>query len=145
LRLLLFALWFVNYRHRLEHSLHIEWNRRRRGTLSAYVESNPESGTSFKLYFPLGLLGEAPATDQATKTSFETTESSNGHGTILVVEDEKNMMKLLRRVLERHGYKILTASDGETAVDIYQHNTEAIDAVLLDLGLPRMTGSRGVA
>jgi DNA-binding response OmpR family regulator len=62
-----------------------------------------------------------------------------------VVEDEKNMMKLLRRVLERHGYKILTASDGETAVDIYQHNTEAIDAVLLDLGLPRMTGSRGVA
>ena len=104
------------------------------------VESKPESGTSFKLYFPLGLLGEAPATNRVTKTSFETTESSNGHGTILVVEDEKNMMKLLYKVLARHGYKILTASDGETAVDIYQHNKEAIDAVLLDLGLPKMTG-----
>ncbi|HSC43631.1 MAG TPA: response regulator, partial [Candidatus Binatia bacterium] len=67
-------------------------------------------------------------------------ESSNGHGTILVVEDEKNMMKLLYKVLARYGYKILTASDGETAVDIYQHNKEAIDVVLLDLGLPKMSG-----
>jgi CheY-like chemotaxis protein len=50
------------------------------------------------------------------------------------------MIKLLCRVLERHGYKILTASDGETAVDIYQHSKEAIDVVLLDLGLPKMTG-----
>ena len=104
------------------------------------VESKPESGTSFKLYFPLGLLGEAPAMDRVTKTSFETTESPNGHGTILVVEDEKNMITLLRKVLTRHGYKILTASDGETAVDMYHHNKEAIDVVLLDLGLPKMSG-----
>jgi CheY-like chemotaxis protein len=104
------------------------------------VESKPGSGTSFKLYFPLGLLGETPAMDQIIKSSFEKTERPNGHGTILVVEDERNMIKLLRRVLERHGYKILTASDGETAVEIYQHGKEAIDIVLLDLGLPKMTG-----
>jgi CheY-like chemotaxis protein len=104
------------------------------------LESNPGSGTSFKLYFPLRLLGETPATNQIIKTSFETTEGTNGRGTILVVEDERNMMKLLYKVLERHGYKILTASDGETAVETYQHSKEAIDVVVLDLGLPKMTG-----
>ena len=104
------------------------------------LESNPGSGTSFKLYFPLRLLGETPATNQIIKTSFETTEGTNGRGTILVVEDERNMMKLLYKVLEQHGYKILTASDGETAVETYQHSKKAIDVVLLDLGLPKMTG-----
>ena len=104
------------------------------------LESNPESGTSFKLYFPLRLLGETPATNQIIKASFETTEGTNGRGTILVVEDERNMMKLLYKVLEQHGYKILTASDGETAVETYQHSKKAIDVVLLDLGLPKMTG-----
>ena len=104
------------------------------------LESNLGSGTSFKLYFPLRLLGETPATNQIIKASFETTEGTNGRGTILVVEDERNMMKLLCRVLERHGYKILTASDGETAVETYQHTKKAIDVVLLDLGLPKMTG-----
>ena len=49
-----------------------------------------------------------------------------------MVEDEENMMKLLYKVLERHGYKILTASDGETAVETYQHSKKAIDVVVLD-------------
>jgi len=104
------------------------------------VESKAESGTSFRLYFPLGDSSEKPAAEQIAKTSFETTARSNGYGTILVVEDEQNMIKLLCRVLERYGYKILPASDGETAVEIYQRSKEAIDVVLLDLGLPKMTG-----
>jgi CheY-like chemotaxis protein len=104
------------------------------------VESKPHSGTSFRLYFPLADCSEKPAAEQIVKTGFETTARSNGYGTILVVEDEQNMIKLLCRVLERLGYKILTASDGETAVDIYQHSKEAIDVVVLDLGLPKMMG-----
>jgi len=104
------------------------------------VESKPQSGTSFRLYFPLADCSEKPAAEQIVKTGFETTARSNGYGTILVVEDEQNMIKLLCRVLERHGYKILTASDGETAVETYQHSKKAIDVVLLDLGLPKMTG-----
>jgi hypothetical protein len=61
------------------------------------VESKPESGTSFRLYFPVAQSLEKPATDEITEASYETTERPNGHGTILLVEDEKNMLDLLEK------------------------------------------------
>ena len=81
-----------------------------------------------------------PATDEIAETNFETTEHPNGHGTILLVEDEKNMLELLEKVLVRHGYRVLAASDGETALNVYRRSKEAIDVVLLDIGLPKIAG-----
>jgi two-component system, cell cycle sensor histidine kinase and response regulator CckA len=104
------------------------------------VESKPESGTSFRLYFPVAQSLEKPATDEITEASFETTQRPNGHGTILLVEDEKNMLDLLEKILVRHGYRVLAAADGETALNIYRRSKEAIDVVLLDIGLPKMAG-----
>jgi PAS domain S-box-containing protein len=104
------------------------------------VESKPESGTSFRLYFPVAQSLEKPATDEIAEASFETTERPNGHGTILLVEDEKNMLDLLEKTLMRHGYQVLAAADGETALDIYRRSKEAIDVVLLDIGLPKVAG-----
>jgi len=104
------------------------------------VESNPESGTSFRLYFPVAQSLEKPVTDEMTEASFETTERPNRHGTILLVEDEKNMLDLLEKTLVRHGYQVLTAGDGETALNIYRRSKKAIDVVLLDIGLPKVAG-----
>src|SRR5262245_1820623 len=61
------------------------------------VESKPESGTSFRVYFPVAGSLEKPATDELAEASFETTDRSDGHGTILLVEDEKNMLDLWRK------------------------------------------------
>ena len=83
---------------------------------------------------------EKPATDRIAEASFGTTEQSNRRGTILLVEDEKPMLDLLERVLLRQGYQVLTAVDGETALDIYQRNKQSIDVILLDIGLPKMAG-----
>jgi two-component system cell cycle sensor histidine kinase/response regulator CckA len=104
------------------------------------VESKPESGTSFKLYFPVAQSLEKPATDEIAKARFETTERPDGHGTILLVEDEKNMLDLLEKTLVRHGYRVLAAADGKTALNIYRRSKEAIDVVLLDIGLPKVAG-----
>ncbi|HEY6367647.1 MAG TPA: PAS domain S-box protein, partial [Candidatus Binatia bacterium] len=104
------------------------------------VESKPESGTSFRLYFPVAQSLEKPATDEIAKASFETTERSDGQGTILLVEDEKKMLELLEKTLVRHGYQVLTAADGETALNIYRRSKKAIDVVLLDIGLPKLAG-----
>jgi PAS domain S-box-containing protein len=104
------------------------------------VESKPESGTSFRLYFPVAQSLEKPATAEIAEASFETTERPNGHGTILLVEDEKNMLALLEKTLVRHGYQVLAAADGETALNIYRRSKEAIDVVLLDIGLPKVAG-----
>jgi two-component system cell cycle sensor histidine kinase/response regulator CckA len=104
------------------------------------VESKPDSGTSFRLYFPVAHPLEQPATDRIVEPSFKMTERSNGRGTILLVEDEKDMLDLLEKILMRHGYQVLRAADGETALDIYRRSKETIDVVLLDIGLPKMAG-----
>jgi two-component system, cell cycle sensor histidine kinase and response regulator CckA len=60
--------------------------------------------------------------------------------TVLVVEDERIMLRLLERFLSRQGYQVLLAADGEQAIDGYcRHKTE-IDVVLLDVGLPKVSG-----
>src|SRR5262245_14706918 len=69
------------------------------------VESKPESGTSFRLYFPVAQSLERPATNEIAEASIETTKRPDGHGTILLVEDEKNMLDLLEKTLVRHGYQ----------------------------------------
>lgn len=62
------------------------------------------------------------------------------YGTILVVEDEKQMLHLLQKVLSRHGWQVLGASDGEQAIEVYHNEKLRIDVVLLDVGLPKVAG-----
>jgi DNA-binding response OmpR family regulator len=50
------------------------------------------------------------------------------------------MVRLLERFLSRHGYKVLVASDGEEAIEVYCRYKLCIDAVLLDARLPKITG-----
>ncbi|ASL15677.1 response regulator transcription factor [Mycobacterium avium subsp. hominissuis] len=58
--------------------------------------------------------------------------------TVLVVDDEKKLRTLVREYLEREGYAVLEAADGQTALDLAR--TAGPDLVLLDLGLPRLPG-----
>ena len=60
--------------------------------------------------------------------------------TVLVAEDEAPMLGLLERVLRQQDFRVLLASDGEQAIDLYRSNTEEIDVVLLDIGLPKISG-----
>ena len=67
-------------------------------------------------------------------------QKAQAQRTILVVEDERIMLRLLERFLSRQGYQVLLAADGEQAIDGYcRHKTE-IDVVLLDVGLPKVSG-----
>jgi two-component system, cell cycle sensor histidine kinase and response regulator CckA len=60
--------------------------------------------------------------------------------TILLVEDEEMLMELVRSLLELNGYRLLTASDGKQAVELFQKHHQEIDLVLTDLGLPKIGG-----
>ena len=57
---------------------------------------------------------------------------------ILVVDDDRQIARLVRQYLEQAGYAVLVAYDGETAVSILRH--ESLDLLLLDLGLPDKDG-----
>ena len=64
----------------------------------------------------------------------------HGRGTILIVEDEQLMLRLLDKFLSQQGYQVLVASDGEAAIEVYRLHKLEIDVVLLDVGLPKLTG-----
>ena len=59
--------------------------------------------------------------------------------TILVVDDEQRMRKLVRDFLVKHDFTVLEAADGEEAVDIFLANKEIV-LVILDVMMPKMDG-----
>ena len=94
-------------------------------------------GTTFRIYFPKlaesgDSTGSHPAADQEN--------SQTGVPTILLVEDEAGLRKLTKRILEKQGYRVLEAKDGEEALSICQDSLAHIDLVVSDYAMPRMTG-----
>ncbi len=63
-----------------------------------------------------------------------------GEHTILVVEDEELLLDLLKELLEGEGYRVITAVDGQQAIDLYKAEQERVSLVLSDMGLPTMGG-----
>ena len=57
---------------------------------------------------------------------------------ILVVEDEYDIRELLQNYLENEGYQVVTASDGEQALDVFRQSN--MDLILLDILLPKLNG-----
>lgn len=60
--------------------------------------------------------------------------------TILLVDDEHLMLRLLEKFFSKHDYHVIVASDGEQAIDVYRSYKSRIDAVLLDIRLPKIAG-----
>jgi DNA-binding response OmpR family regulator len=60
--------------------------------------------------------------------------------TMLIVDDERLMLRLLENFFSQHGYRVLVAADGEQAIEVYRTYKPRIDAVLLDIRLPKTTG-----
>ena len=101
-----------------------------------YVYSELGSGTIFKIYFR---KIKKVAEESSTK-KFPAMES--GTETILVVDDEASIRKLVRDTLEPLGYKILEATNGEEALAYYRENRDTIDLLLTDVVMPKMTGKK---
>ncbi len=101
------------------------------------VESTIGQGTTFRLYLP---VADAMATPTAPPEE-GTPSDIRGQETILLVEDEQNLLGLMKMALERAGYTVLTAVDGISAIKIYSLNKEKIALVLTDLGLPKLDGA----
>jgi two-component system, cell cycle sensor histidine kinase and response regulator CckA len=97
------------------------------------VESQPGFGTEFRLYLPCCERAEP-------LTVLRATPASRGCETILLVEDEAQVRMLTRSLLDRWGYRVLTAGDACDALRICEQTDEKIDLLLTDVVLPRMHG-----
>jgi PAS domain S-box-containing protein len=99
-----------------------------------FCYSKPSVGTTFKIYFPA--IEEIQDSNHS-----ETEEPPKGQSeTILVVDDEPNVTELVSGMLTEANYKVITASNGKEALDLYEKHQEQIKLVILDLNMPVMDG-----
>jgi hypothetical protein len=98
------------------------------------LDSELERGTSVTVYLPRAV--DAPRGEKAKRAPVE---APGGRETILVVEDEDAVRRLVRASLERRGYRVLVASGGYEAVEIARRESP-IHLVLTDLVMPQMSG-----
>ena len=100
-------------------------------------DSEMGQGTSFIIYFPI-LKKESGTLDREITNN----TPKGGTETILVVDDEEAILDFCRVALGRFGYEVMTASSGETALEIYKEKKGVIDLLIMDLSMPGMGGSR---
>ncbi len=106
-----------------------------RGHISVYSEVG--HGTTFKVYLP---RAERMATKQAPAPSLPEPTLSSGTETILLVEDDAALRGLAGIVLEKQGYRVLTAANGLEAAEIAERGAANIDLLLTDVVMPQMGG-----
>ena len=100
------------------------------------VESQVSKGTAFRVYLP------ASPDTRVEKAQAEAQSPAYGHGeTVLVVDDEDSVCQVVQQTLEKFGYRVLTACDGEKAVAAYVGNQATIAVVLTNLMMPVMDGA----
>ena len=99
------------------------------------VHSEPESGTRIDVGFALVDEGEVETMAETPQP-----ETWRSEGTLLVVDDEEEVLDVARQLLELIGFKVLVANGGREALDIYRANREEIRFVVLDLTMPEMDG-----
>ena len=100
-----------------------------------WVYSEPGKGSTFKIYLP---RVDEPLEQPREKLLGD--ELLRGSETIRLVEDEEEVRKLAVRVLERQGYKVLSARDGDEALLVCERHKDPIHLMLTDVVMPGMSG-----
>jgi CheY-like chemotaxis protein len=100
------------------------------------VRSTPGTGTTFGVFFPV--IRPSP-------TEADARAEGAPAGTILLVEDERNVRELARVLLEQFGYRVVTADDGQAGLEEFDRLGGQVDVVLLDLTMPRQSGLQVLA
>jgi hypothetical protein len=101
-----------------------------------FCESRVGRGSVFTLYFPR--VFEQPV---ALGGSARGSDRQRGSGTILLVEDEAGVRTFVQSVLEKSGYDVLTAADGQEALRTHGRRERPVDLLLTDVVMPRMGGT----
>ncbi|MGA7931116.1 MAG: ATP-binding protein, partial [Candidatus Sulfotelmatobacter sp.] len=99
------------------------------------VTSVPGKGSTFRIYLP-----KLPDSSDIVPEPTQAQSNRPRRQTVLVVEDDNALRRLMMKVLDGAGFQVVEAKDGEQAVEICKSWAEPIDVVVSDLAMPKLTG-----
>lgn len=101
-----------------------------------HVESTTGKGSRFIVYMPV-----LPVKEQQNSGAYDESDIAYGKGeTVLVVDDEASVLDVTRTILEEFGYKVLTANNGQEALDIISDKKKRIEVAIVDMMMPVIGG-----
>lgn len=100
-----------------------------------YIDSVLNKGTSINIFLPAFNIQKNDLNKQ--KIDFEEIKNDS---TILIIEDEESVLDMLKKLVEKIGYRVLSAKNGKEAIDLVKHFEGQIDLALLDIILPDIDG-----
>jgi CheY-like chemotaxis protein len=110
------------------------------GTLQ--IQSEPGRGSTFHILLP---LSKSPAADGAAAPALSAGPNQHGkRGTVLLVDDDKGVLRVATQMLQKSGFAVITATDGKEAVTKFRAQAASITAVVLDLTMPQMGGDEAL-
>jgi two-component system cell cycle sensor histidine kinase/response regulator CckA len=106
--------------------------RGHKGAMKVY--STPGKGSTFKVLFPAA-RSPRPVAEPPRRPA-----RSGVSATVLVIDDEQIVRRTAKLMLERHGYSVIVAENGQEGVDLFRVLNEKVNVVLLDMTMPVMGG-----
>jgi len=99
------------------------------------VRSKPGQGTTFNIFLPI-------SEGDCDEPEIEQKDLDRGSETVLLVDDEEMVLDVGREMLERLGYRVMVAKDGEEAIQRIDQKGREIELVILDLIMPGLDGGK---
>jgi signal transduction histidine kinase len=110
------------------------------------VSSKPKKGTSISVLFPaIAKASEDSAAKQMLPFVPSKTSTGPLSGTVLVADDETQVRSMMELLLKRMGLQVLSAEDGERAVELFREHAAEIKFVLMDLTMPNLDGRKALS
>ena len=97
------------------------------------LESEPGRGTTFHVYLPA-------SRKEIEKETSAAEPPTRGNERILFVDDERNIVDIAKKILERFGYEVVVAQNPVEALEIFSERSKTFDLVITDMTMPVMTG-----
>ncbi|HKS36054.1 MAG TPA: ATP-binding protein, partial [Verrucomicrobiae bacterium] len=104
------------------------------------VQSQVSNGTTFRIYLPASAKAATPSSNHQVEPA-----ARGGSETVLLVEDEPAVLGMAKGILERQGYRVLSAASGDEALPVWHENASGIRLLLTDMVMPGSLNGRELA
>jgi CheY-like chemotaxis protein len=99
------------------------------------VDSQPGKGTEIRIFWPVPTDAETPR-----RRNKNTTENIRGTETILLVEDDRDVLRIAATALQRYGFNVLQAENGNQALEVLNTFKQPVTLLITDVIMPEMNG-----